>query len=139
MKTHFIEATQRDDFNWGKFLLCQYEPADWAHPVHLPISKSLASQPQSLLRSRMRDPDGIWCLDIETNEGAYLRWGPRMHLDLNDKHQVWVCPMYEPFLEWLGSQHELGDITMLPHFLRLDTDFGAVAGYRRSGKQQQEG
>jgi hypothetical protein len=68
--------------------------------------------------------------DLETNEGASFTPGGLASADLN-KHQIWVCPMYEPFLEWLYKQ-DLTELSKLPDYVHLDAP-SAMAGYRRPG------
>ncbi len=56
-----------------------------------------------------------------------------------EKHQLWVCPMYLPFLTWLYNQ-DLTDLDKLPKVVQFtDEDAeGAMAGYRRSGPGEEE-
>jgi hypothetical protein len=55
--------------------------------------------------------------------------------DLN-KHQIWVCPLFEPFLEWLYKQPQLYDLTALPDHIDLADAPFALAGYRRNGPEK---
>lgn len=73
----------------------------------------------------------MWVLDLQTGEGAFFRPGGYAAADL-EKHRVWVCPLFEPFLEWLYRQ-DLTDLGQLPRLVELpDAEF-AMRGYRRAG------
>jgi len=86
-----------------------------------------------LLSTRGWSHDHVWVLDLETGEGACFRPGGLAHADLN-KHRIWVCPLFEPFLEWLYDQ-DLTDLTVLPDLVTLtlkEAPF-SMFGYRRPG------
>lgn len=126
MKTKIVEVTNNNQ-NWGKFLLGRFDSeAQYRSKIgHSP-----------LLRSRGWDDKHILILDLETGEGALLRPGGLVSADL-DKHKIWVCPMYEPFLEYLwdwvrkgGDPFDVPDLINLP-----DAEF-AFYGYRRPGDQE---
>lgn len=54
-----------------------------------------------------------------------------------DKHRVWVCPLYEPFLNWLYAQ-DLADLDKLPDLVDIpDAEF-QMHGYRRPGPAGEE-
>jgi hypothetical protein len=95
--------------------------------------------------SRKLRPDTTFVADLQTGEGAAFSlkpWGEgpeaaqlAAKTDL-EKHRIWVCPMYEFFLGWLYAQrlgNGAGDITELPRYVQLSTDFAAMSGYRRGG------
>lgn len=124
MKTKIIEAT--DGFNWGRFLVAQFQE-EWAatsqvdggHPILIP----------------RWDRHSIFVMDVVTGEGAIFGpWG-LASADLN-KHRIWVCPLFEPWLEWLYRQNPI-DIDKLPTLVNLDPADTAkhndLAGYRRPG------
>jgi hypothetical protein len=48
-----------------------------------------------------------------------------------DKHQLWVCVLFEDLLTWLYKQ-DLIDLQALPRRVELDTE-SALWGYRRPG------
>jgi len=48
-----------------------------------------------------------------------------------DKHQLWVCVLFEDFLTWLYKQ-DLTDLQALPQRVELDTE-SALWGHRRPG------
>jgi hypothetical protein len=75
----------------------------------------------------------VWVLDLQTREGAAFKLGGSVQADLT-KHQIWVCPMYEPFLEWLYQQPPDAVMALdLPAFVDLpDAEF-AFSGHRRPG------
>lgn len=74
----------------------------------------------------------IVVLDLQTCEGAIFSPGGYAKNDLNGKHQIWVCPMYEPFLTWLYTQ-DLSDLDALPSLVDLGDVPTAMRGYRRTG------
>ncbi len=131
MRTKIIEAVQKKDApgNWGKFLVAAYD-REWAHQSHVdigrPLMKSMGYWPSSPF---------VWVLDMQTGEGAFLQLGGSAHSDLK-KHAIWVCPLFEPFLEWLYERYrELGriDIDNLPTLVELPDAPFDTCGYRRSG------
>jgi len=69
-------------------------------------------------------------MDMQTLEGAAFRHGGHAKADL-DRHRIWVCPLFEPFLTWLYTQDaaRLGELDQL---VTLDAPL-ALAGYRRGG------
>jgi hypothetical protein len=122
LKTKIIETTNGPR-NHGKFLLGRFD-GEWSHP------SAVASE--SLLLSLVGwGPEHLLVMDLQTGEGAIFRPGGSAKADL-DKHAVWVCPLFEPFLEWLYRQ-DLGDLDKLPAHVDLpDAEF-ALYGYRRPG------
>ena len=91
----------------------------------------------------MRNPEAVrkagraYKLRLQTGEGAMFRPGGSPAADL-DKHAVWVCPLFQPFLAWLYEQ-DLTDLDALPAHVELpDAEF-AFAGYRRPGLARKSG
>ena len=128
MKTKIIEAT--NGFNWGKFLLGRLDH-EWQIP-----SAVLPDRPLLRTIGWSEDFDQLWVLDLQTGEGAYFRLGGLASHDLR-KRRIWVCPLFEPFLEWLydtamGSAGKL-EIETLPALVELPTAPSAIDGYRRTG------
>lgn len=125
MKTHLIEVTN-DGFNYGKFMIQHFDDAENNYVSQLPGNEG------RLLRTSCGwDVRNIWVLDLQTGEGA--RFSPRGYAKADlQKHAIWVCPMYEPFLEWLYKQ-DVSDITKLPAYVDLKDAPAAVYGYRRPG------
>jgi hypothetical protein len=106
--------------NWGKFLLGRFD-TEWDYKSAIDGISIIAGRGWSL--------DHFLLLDLQTGEGAIFRPGGLAKADL-DKHRIWVCPMYEPFLTWLYKQP---DPFAIPTHVDLpDAEF-AFAGYRRPG------
>lgn len=127
MITKFIEATHGSTYgggNWGKFMIARFEESEWGYRSALAGS--------TLLSGRGWDPRHILFLDLQTGEGTMLTPGGSAHADL-EKHRVWVCPMAEPFLQWLYEQ-DVSDLEALPGLVELPDAPFAVAGYRRPGQ-----
>lgn len=136
MIAHYIETY--NSFNWGKFVLLRHSPEDLHRRSALPGQENA-----SLLYGRKWDAEGTFITDLQTGEGCvfYLDGGAdEQSRLLNNKHQVWVCPMFEPFVRWLADTHpELarggGDITSLPSVVELPLAPTSMAGYRREGAE----
>lgn len=124
MRTHIIEATNGPR-NWGKFMLCFLTPSELEH--HSPVSEGRLFQDIGY-NQRM-----VWIMDLQTQEGAAFYPGGSASADL-DRHRIWVCPLFEPFLTWLYTQR-LEDIYScnLPHHIDLPTAEFYLSGYRRGG------
>lgn len=133
MITKFIEATQDSEsgFNWGKFMIGKFSPEEWAYRSALE-----AANAQRLIAGRGWSTRHFFFLDLQTGEGAIFSPGGIASADL-EKHKIWVCPMAEPFLEWLYQQ-DLGDLDSLPPLVELPGVPAALAGYRRSGPITEE-
>ena len=115
--------------NWGKFAVGRFTAAELAEPAHWP-----GGGPRLVL-GRGWTVDHIWVLDLQTGEGAMFRPGGYAKADL-DKHRIWVCPMFEPFLAWLYQQvTELAETWWedLPRMVELPDAPFALYGYRRPG------
>lgn len=131
MKTKIIEVTN-EHFNWGKFLLGRPHE-EWQRTVQVGGDPTAG---RSLLLARCGwTRDHIWVLDLQTGEGAFFKPGGAAKADL-EKHRIWVCPMFEPFLEWLYEQ-DLSDLDALPDALNFSREEApeAFAGYRRQGPE----
>lgn len=129
MKTRFIEAENRRDgqaFNWGKFMVAQFDAEEWERRSGVPEAESAR-----LLLARGWTPKHLLVVDLETGEGAFFLPGGYAKADL-DKHQVWVCPMFEPLLNWL-YEHWAGDLEQLPALVTFDYEDAppAMQGFRR--------
>lgn len=133
MKIKFIEATntKAGGFNWGKFMVARFEPEEWAYRSAIQDEESFAGRPEALLSGRGWTPDHILVMDLQTGEGAIFRPSGLAPSDLH-KHQIWVCPMYEPFLAWLYKQN-LSDLDALPACVDIDDPRSSMHGYRRPG------
>lgn len=125
MITKIVEATNGPN-NWGKFLLARHDTTEWNHQSHVDPGVHL-------IPSLGPHPNDIWVLDLQTGEGA--RFTPRPHAHASgdlDKHRVWVCPLFEPFLAWLYERN-LTDLTTLPDHVDLTPAPAMMFGYRRPG------
>lgn len=133
-----MEATQRVQGGWnhGKFAVATFEPEEWARRCEL--DAAVHGHQRSLLGRCNWGPEHVWVLDLATGEGAYFRHGGMASADLT-KHQVWVCPMFEPFLAWLYRQ-SLADVLALrlPPVVEIPDAPRAMAGYRRPGPVREE-
>lgn len=129
MKTFFFDSSQGHS-NWGKFMLGQFEAEEWFRPTALP-----AAEGEPMLFGRGWRPGHLLFVDLQTGEGAILMPGKgcSARADLA-KHKVWVCPMAEPFLEWLYEQ-DLSDLSMLPRYVELPNAPFEMSGYRRAGER----
>lgn len=136
MKTKIIEATQGKEkgFNWGKFLVGQMD-TEWRVPSMVGTDSNAP-----LLRQCGWSHEHVWVLDLQTGEGAFFRLGGYAPADLN-KHEIWVCPMYEPLLVWLYEQPISGPFVLeeLPSLVELPDAPAAFAGYRRPGQPRPAG
>lgn len=145
MKIKFIEATNPSDrgdagcFNWGKFLLLQLGPEEWTYKSQLPVPTELEEfqRKHPLLGLIGYSRANVWVFDLQTRQGAAFVPCGIAALDLAQT-KIWVCPMYEPFLEWLYRQ-DLTDITTLPAVVELVNATGSLRGYQREGVQVFDG
>jgi hypothetical protein len=143
MKVKLIEATNfrlkpdgsKAYFNHGKFMLGRFDADEWRWKS---IIDERAGLDSLLLQRCGWTPNHILVWDIQTGEGAIFRPGGLASYDLN-KHRVWVCPLFCPFLEWLYKQ-DLSDLDKLPDFIELDVKDApfALSGYRRPGPAEQD-
>jgi hypothetical protein len=131
MQTKIIEATQNAEhgFNWGKFLVGRPD-AEWKVRSAIPVEHPSSARP--LLSQLGWSREHAWVLDLQTGEGAFFRLGGFAPADLN-KHRIWVCPMFEPFLVWLYEQ-DTTDLDALPALVELPLAPPSMAGYRRAGE-----
>ena len=129
METKIIEASSVDQHgqgcNWGKFMLGRLDH-EWGATSGVDSSM--------LLRGRGWTPKHLWVVDLQTGEGAFFMPGGLAKADL-DKRRIWVCPLFEPFLNWVYQQ-DLTDLSALPdtvEFSTKDAPFD-LRGYRRPGR-----
>ena len=133
MKTYLFEARQGPGgiSNWGKFMVGVFDD-EWSWRSGVDDGRAL------LQACGWWHPDHVWVMDLQTGEGCYVRPGGCAHADL-EKHAVWVCPMFEPWLEWLYERVRktgIEGIGSLPRVVDLpDAEF-AFAGHRRPGPDQ---
>lgn len=122
MQIKFIEATNGPQ-NWGKFMITRFD-SEWSE-------RSAVEPSQPLIAGRGWSREHIFITDLQTGEGAMFRPGGYARHDLG-KHQIWVCPLFEPFLEWLYKQ-DLSDLDALPAHVDLPEAEFMMSGYRRAG------
>jgi hypothetical protein len=134
MLTRFIEATQGIDggFNHGKFMVGLFDVNEWDRRCEVDHAYDGSEHP--LLARTGWGSQHILVLDLQTGEGAIFKPGGIASADLN-KHKVWVCPMFEPFLTWLYEFIETGSpwFDRLPVIVELPDAPAAMSGYRREG------
>lgn len=121
MKTRIVEATNGPSANWGKFMICQFTQDEWDYR-----SKIDGGQ---LIARRGWTPEHLLVVDLQTGEGAIFRPGGYAKYDL-DKHRIWVCPLFEHFLQWLYDQPSPMDV---PELVDLPSAPFDSQGYRREG------
>lgn len=131
MTTQFVEVT--NEFNWGKFMVAQFVGFDWKKASVVGDQDPAAP---SLLQQCGWTDKHVLVVDLQTGEGIIVlpRKGRGAHkpasYDLNHKHQVWVCPMFEPFLNWLYEQDLTEPLPTLVKFSETEAP-SALYGYRR--------
>jgi hypothetical protein len=119
--TRFIEATNGPQ-NWGKFMVGRLTREEL-------LRESAVAPGRPLLQQIGHNPAAILVFDLQTREGGLFVPGGIAAADL-DKHRIWVCPLFEPFLVWLYAQ-DLSDLDALPAVIDLPDAPFALAGYRR--------
>src|ERR1044072_4889157 len=121
MKTVFVDATSRR-VNWGKFMVGVFDQDE--------LARKSAVDGGSMVWGRGWGPGHVLVVDLQTGEGAIFRMGGSASNDLA-KHNIWVCVIFERFLEWLYEQE---DPMNLPPLVELEVPV-AFAGYRRTGRE----
>lgn len=138
MRTRFIEATQSVERgpNWGKFCVGLFDEEEWGRRQQMDGSTAGGMFSRGALTSRGWSPDGAaLVVDLQTGEGAIFTLAGSARADL-EKHRVWVCPMFEPFLEWLYgrvSEDAVDWFEHLPAVVEIPDVPFEMAGYRRQG------
>lgn len=127
MNLKFMEVTN-EEVNWGKFAVGRFTAEEWA-------ARSAIDPVRSLIGGRGWTAQHLLVLDLQTGEGAIFKPTGLPSADL-EKHRIWVCPMFEPFLNWLYKQ-DLADLDKLPALVNftLEEAGAAMHGYRRGGPQ----
>jgi len=125
MITRFVEVTN-GPANWGKFLIAKFEVAEWGYASKVDTGRML-------LRTIGQTPEARLIVDLQTGEGVIVKPGGLARADLTE-HAVWVCPLFEPFLEWFYQHPETWDLgPALPALVDLPEAPFAMQGYRRAG------
>lgn len=144
METAIIEVTNGPN-NWGKFMLTRFGAKEWSRlsiveqqALEEDTENELAPmRPRPLLGVCDWDRHFITVMDLQTKEAVGLRHDPYMFAKFNTEHQVWVCPLFEPFLIWLGHQ-DISDFSKLPRHVDLPPAIAEWRGYRRPGPDEQK-
>lgn len=134
MQTKFIEVTNELDgqpFNWGKFMVARFTDEEWARRSQEPVAGTVNRPLLDLIGWSRRH---VIVFDLQTCEGVAVRPGGWPKADL-DKHKIWVCPLFEPFLEWLYKQ-DLSNLLTLPDHVHLPDAPSDMKGYRRPGSSE---
>lgn len=125
--------------NWGKFAVGRWGPEEWDWTSAMPREEydeyglEHGLPPVALLKEiGWWSPRHIWVLDLQTGEGGIFSHGGYAPADL-ERRQLWVCPLFEPFLTWLYKQ-PLAELETLPRLVELDAPF-ALQGFRRIGRR----
>jgi hypothetical protein len=128
--TRFIEATQSVEGGWnhGKFMLARFDQEEWQQASEIDRAYGHAT---SLIGRCGWTREHLLVWDMATGEGAIFSPGGSAKADL-DKHRVHVCPMFEPFLDWLYRQ-DLTSLDSLPSVVELPDAEPSMHGYRRGG------
>lgn len=128
MKTYLFEARQDPGgmTNWGKFMVAVPDSEwEWRSLVDRHGTASLLSRIGWTARHWL-------IMDLQTGEGAFFRPGGLAAADL-DKHQIWVCPLFEPWLAWLYEQLKTKTLEEVPQVADLPDAPFSFTGYRRRG------
>lgn len=131
MKTKIVEATNNQQ-NWGKFLI-GIPDVEWDRRVV--VTGDPGQGRDRLLARTGWTTRHMWVLDLQTGEGAFFSPGGSATADLQ-KHRIWVCPLFEPFLEWLYQQyvpHTPMWVDNLPDMVNLPNAPFSMVGHRRPG------
>jgi hypothetical protein len=146
LKNVFIEVTNGFQ-NWGKFMVARFDEefkrsSEIMQKEIIPEMERAAERMGGQARPVSNLLQGIgWSrgdiivFDLQTCEGAAFSPEVRgsVHYDL-EKHSIWVCPMFKPFLEWLYQQ-DLSDLDKLPKHVDLPEAEFMLSGYRRQGRK----
>jgi hypothetical protein len=137
VRTIFIEATQniKQGPNHGKFMIAMFDGEEWKRPSALGEAVGGMGAGGSLLRRCRLTPRDLLVMDLQTGEAAVFCHGGFAMADLG-KRRVWVCPLFEPFLNWLYKQ-PLERILRgeLPPLIELPDAAFELYGHRRPGPE----
>ncbi len=110
-------------------MIAKFDREEWMRSstqedVRLPLLYQIGMAQESLLVVGLQTCEGGIFNPKKIGDGECARY------DLNGKHQIWVCILFEDFLVWLYKTYD-GDIDALPSSITLDIPFN-WAGYRRN-------
>jgi hypothetical protein len=132
LRLHIVEVVS-DQWNHGKIGVGQYDEVEWRKTSVVDTS----TRRPLLMQLGWAQGEGVWVLDLQTGEGAYFNPRPLgvASSDLR-KSRIYVCPLFEPFLQWLYVEFEnLGrDVDRLPPLVELTGIPQQLYGYRRPGR-----
>ncbi len=140
MDLKFVEAGHPVDEhglggNWGKFGVGRWTRQELAEKTQYP-----GCEGQRIASLHGWGGDHVWLFDLQTGESARFYLNNPRPVDVRSQlrtHQIWVCPMFEPFMVWLWNHVTVAGLDWwdtLPRTVELpaDTPFD-VAGHRRPG------
>jgi hypothetical protein len=138
----FVEAAQgARGMNHGKFLLARLTPGEQRTPTALPGYEDQHLPLMTFGGLRRFHREFTLVLDLQTGEGATFTLdgtADNATYDL-ERHKIWICPLYEPFLRWLYDQRQwargAGNLSDVPAYVELPDAPGAFAGRRRPGPE----
>ncbi len=111
MDSRIIEATS--GMCWCKFLVARYGPDELNHLSQVDTGRPVLPA---------RCSTDLLVLDLATKEGAVFTPGRCAKADLR-KHDIWVSPLFSPFLDWLYKQ-DITDLANLPDLVELAGEGG---------------
>ena len=114
-------------------MVAQFDEEEWGRRSE--VDHRYDGATRSLIIRTGWSSDHALVLDLQTGEGAMFLLGGMPKADL-DKHKVWVCPMFEPFLAWLykwpaHSADPVDWMADLPALVELPDAPASMQGYRR--------
>ena len=114
MKTKIIEASDRDKFNWGKFLIGRFDD-EW-HRLSLVTDKLRTC----LIRSQGWGPDDILVMDLSVGHAAMFTPSRSASPQVDVENTgIYFCPLFLGFMEWLYQQ-DLADLDTLPDYVEME-------------------
>lgn len=136
MLSKMVEVS--DQVNWAKLMVSQFDNDELAY------KSRVDTEAKSLLEAVAARRKEYWgeaqqkrlVVDLQTDEGAWFLPHPERDpkVDL-DRHQIWVCPLFYPFLQWLYRTNPV-HVSGIPDVVELDPDdVIKFQGYRRPGPQ----
>src|SRR6266702_1985984 len=98
---------------------CTFYTDIWIHCCLAAMYQMAKRLPLSIYITYIPPKQKFQFCHLRTGEGAFFRVHRQgvASADL-DKHQIWVCPMFEPFLNWLYKQ-DVSDLDQLPSLVDL--------------------
>ncbi len=140
MELKFVEAGHPVDAqtgfggNWGKFAVGRWSNEELREKTKFP-----GCEGQYITSLRGHGMTHVWLFDLQTGEGARFHTNNPIPVDVRSQlkdHQIWVCPMFEPFMVWLWHHMTVTGLDWWEHLPRTielpDAPFD-TAGYRRAG------